>query len=184
MKTKQELRSEAKQWRSMLSQHDVMHVSRHITDQLEALDWSDTKTVHVYLPIRKNNEIDTINFIHWLWAEQPHIAIYTPVYDKAADSLGYLRYTHDSNITIDDMGIPTIQSGLADDGVIQFDRIIVPTLVTDTNNHRIGYGAGIYDTFLATQLSAEKIGLSYKNLQTPAVPVEEHDVALDLVLLG
>src|SRR5205085_1415379 len=64
----------------------------------------------------------------------------------------------------------------------KYDAIIVPMLGFDKNLHRIGYGGGYYDKFLATQPQAQKIGVCFEVCRVKEIPIEEHDVKLDLIV--
>jgi len=63
-----------------------------------------------------------------------------------------------------------------------YDLIIVPGLAFDVQGFRLGYGAGYYDIFLAEQKDAIKVGLCYPFQMVEKVPVEEHDVRVDVVM--
>ena len=63
-----------------------------------------------------------------------------------------------------------------------YDLILVPGLAYDQQGYRLGYGAGYYDIFLATQPSALKIGLAYTFQVIEKVPAEPHDVQLDRII--
>jgi 5-formyltetrahydrofolate cyclo-ligase len=66
---------------------------------------------------------------------------------------------------------------------ISFDVIIVPCLAFDKDNHRLGWGGGFYDRFLAGQRQALKIGVAYHDsLVKDGLPREPHDIALDMVI--
>ena len=61
--------------------------------------------------------------------------------------------------------------------------VIVPGIVFDKKNHRIGHGVGYYDRFLK-KFGPEvfKIGLAFSFQVVPAIPAEVHDVKLDMIL--
>lgn len=63
------------------------------------------------------------------------------------------------------------------------DLIFIPLLAVDTQGHRVGYGKGFYDRFLAeTKPNVIKIGLA---LNEPIEPIEDlnpFDVALDFTI--
>ena len=63
------------------------------------------------------------------------------------------------------------------------DVIFIPLLAVDTQGHRVGYGKGFYDRFLAnTKPELIKIGLG---LEEPIEPIEDlnpFDVALDFAI--
>lgn len=64
-----------------------------------------------------------------------------------------------------------------------FDFIIIPGLAYDSNNYRLGYGGGYYDTFLVKHPKAYKQGIFYPFQLVPEVPTEEHDIQLDDILI-
>ena len=64
----------------------------------------------------------------------------------------------------------------------QYDLIVVPGLAFDSHCYRLGYGGGYYDSFLANQKEALKIGVFYPFQKVEIVPIEDHDVSLDQIL--
>jgi 5-formyltetrahydrofolate cyclo-ligase len=63
-----------------------------------------------------------------------------------------------------------------------FDVILVPCLAFDDERHRLGWGGGWYDRFLARQPNALKIGLAYQDSFITALPQEPHDIKLDMII--
>ncbi|PVX52299.1 5-formyltetrahydrofolate cyclo-ligase [Balneicella halophila] len=66
----------------------------------------------------------------------------------------------------------------------EYDLIIVPGLAFSLDNYRLGYGGGYYDTFLAENPSAYKLGICYPFQRVQNVPRESHDTKLDAVFSG
>ena len=64
----------------------------------------------------------------------------------------------------------------------QYDLIIVAGLAFGNDGFRVGYGGGYYDTFLASQEAAMKIGICYPFQIMERVPVEAHDIQLNQVI--
>ncbi len=58
---------------------------------------------------------------------------------------------------------------------------VVPGLVFTPQGYRIGFGGGYYDRFLSTFVGV-KVGVAYAFQMAPSVPVEPHDVAMDIVV--
>ena len=56
------------------------------------------------------------------------------------------------------------------------------TTIFDRQGNRIGYGAGYYDRFLLQNPHLKKIGLAYACQEVEAVPTEENDIPLDMVI--
>ena len=73
----------------------------------------------------------------------------------------------------------------AADNKVLPDVLLVPLLSFDANCHRIGYGAGHYDRTIV-QIKATKpvltIGMAYEVQKSDALPVEGHDVRLDMII--
>jgi 5-formyltetrahydrofolate cyclo-ligase len=62
-----------------------------------------------------------------------------------------------------------------------FDLIIVPGLAYNAKNYRLGYGGGYYDYFLKQHPHAVKLGLFYSFQKYEELPIEDHDVPLDII---
>lgn len=65
---------------------------------------------------------------------------------------------------------------------VLYDVIIVPILGYTVTGNRLGQGSGWYDTFLAEQPTARRIGLGYRECQVAYIPVEKHDQSLDFII--
>lgn len=59
--------------------------------------------------------------------------------------------------------------------------IIVPGLLFDKNNNRLGYGGGFYDKFLSNK-SIYKIGICYSCFLVDNLTVDNHDIKMDEVI--
>lgn len=58
---------------------------------------------------------------------------------------------------------------------------IVPGVVFDKQNNRIGYGRGFYDRFLENYIGI-KIGLTYKECICDKIDVDENDIKMDKII--
>lgn len=164
MSTKSELRRQLKIAR--LSMTDAEHTlkSRAIIDRLkEAIDWSKVKSLHYFEPLKELLEPDISGFVVWLEDNYPDLCLYTP--RKIGDEW--------EMVSVKGKG-PSPN---------QFDVILVPMLGFDPKTrHRIGYGGGYYDKFLATQSDAQKIGICFEGGQVQRLLAENYDVALDKIV--
>jgi len=63
------------------------------------------------------------------------------------------------------------------------DLLLVPGVGFSENKNRLGYGSGYFDKYLAS-ISAESVvaGLAYERQVVTQLPVEDHDVPLDVVV--
>jgi 5-formyltetrahydrofolate cyclo-ligase len=64
------------------------------------------------------------------------------------------------------------------------DVAIIPGAVFDRCGHRLGYGGGYYDRFLAASPRAVRIGLAFSLQVTEAIPVQSHDIPWIYLLLN
>jgi 5-formyltetrahydrofolate cyclo-ligase len=68
-------------------------------------------------------------------------------------------------------------------GEVQISCILVPGLVFDKNNYRLGYGLGFYDKLLKNK-KCPTIGIGFfEQLFKDSLPIEEHDIKLNQVML-
>ena len=59
------------------------------------------------------------------------------------------------------------------------DLIIVPALMLDFKNYRLGYGGGFYDRFLAQNSNITTVSLIPVELFTESLPHDEFDIAVN-----
>lgn len=63
------------------------------------------------------------------------------------------------------------------------DVVVVPGLAFDRRGHRLGYGVGFYDRFLAIlPPAAATVGVCLASQLVDRLPVDEHDVPVGLVV--
>jgi 5-formyltetrahydrofolate cyclo-ligase len=63
------------------------------------------------------------------------------------------------------------------------DLVVAPGLAFDMDGHRLGYGGGFYDRFLAAlHRRALRVGVGYDEQLVDAIPHDDHDVPLHAVV--
>ena len=84
------------------------------------------------------------------------------------------------------LGIPEPRPPLAQNRVllpVAIEVAIIPGVVFDRCGHRLGYGMGFYDRFLAQAApQAIRIGLAFSCQLVDRIPAQPHDVPMDMVL--
>lgn len=160
---KAELRNQLKKARLELSDAERISKSRAIVNKLtKASDWNEVKTLHYFEPIDELLEPDTREFTNFIEDNYPNIKLFTP---RKVEGEWELIAAKGGEIPKD------------------FDVVIVPMLGFDPKTlHRIGYGGGYYDKFLAAQPKAKKIGVCFELGQTKDLPIETHDIPVDLIV--
>ncbi|GHA66168.1 5-formyltetrahydrofolate cyclo-ligase [Pontibacter akesuensis] len=141
------------------------------------------QTVHVFLPIIKNNEVNTWLIIERLWLEQPQVRIVVPVTDVEQNLLTHHHLTNEAILVENNWGIPEPQ----DAQIIhaqEVDIVLIPLLAFDRTGHRVGYGKGFYDRFLADcRPDVLKVGLSLEQPVERISDLNKYDVPLDAVVM-
>ncbi len=163
--TKQQIREGLQKARFALDEEARRQKAKAITDKLfEAIDWYQVRTLHCFEPIMRLGEVDLTDFIAALQAGQRDIHVFTS------------RKLHGGwQVVSADTDEPA--------AVPELDVVIVPMLGFDGRLHRIGYGGGYYDKFLAGLPRARKIGVCYEiGHLKQYLPVEHHDVRMDMIV--
>lgn len=65
--------------------------------------------------------------------------------------------------------------------VEEIELVVVPAVAYDRRGNRLGRGKGFYDRLLATT-KATKVGVGYEFQIVDEIPVETHDVKMDMII--
>jgi 5-formyltetrahydrofolate cyclo-ligase len=154
-----------------------------IISQVSLMKWAEVSMVHLFLPIRKHNEIDTFSILNYFKIEHPNLDIVVPRTDFKNLSIQNILYDHQYTILgRNKYDIPEpIHGKLISPQKI--DVVFVPLLACDLNGNRVGYGKGFYDRFLATcRPGVKKIGLSFFDPVEKISDVDDLDIPLDMCI--
>ncbi|NVO86385.1 5-formyltetrahydrofolate cyclo-ligase [Hymenobacter terrestris] len=165
--TKQELRREALARRRALPEAEVARRSVALWPQLLAeFPVAAWRGLHLFLPIARQHEPDTWPLIRQLWAEYPTLQLAVPVVQPDGRTLRHYALTPATALTPNRWHIPEPAANAPQVVPNAFDAVLVPLLAFDETGHRVGYGKGFYDQFLAEcQPNTLRIGVS---LEPPA----------------
>jgi 5-formyltetrahydrofolate cyclo-ligase len=133
------------------------------------------KVVHAYLPM--GNEIDIKPLLANLLKKK--ITVVVP------KTLKKRKLEHLVLDSLDGLESGVYGTSHPKNGTIftgNIDLVIVPGLAFDTENYRLGYGGGYYDTFLAEYPNAFTVGVGYPFQKVKTVPKEAHDACLNTVI--
>ncbi len=173
---KSQIRSRYKALRETLSDDFIKDKSLLLANQLLKIPIWDKNTFHVFLPIEKQKEIDTTFLLPLLQGKDKHIVLPKMVAPK---QLQHFLLTDQTVLKTNSLGIPEPVSGI-EIPVISLDVVFVPLLAFDSKGHRIGYGGGYYDRFLADcRTDCIKIGLSFFEEENEIFVTEDTDIALN-----
>ncbi|MDE6299665.1 MAG: 5-formyltetrahydrofolate cyclo-ligase [Muribaculaceae bacterium] len=170
---KNEIRRKVKALRVMLSDMERKSAAEEVFARLEktaAFILADHILMYHSLP----DELHTHTFLG-KWGKKKHF--YLPrvngvnleilPYDKSRLELGSF---HIEEPTGTDVVSPE-----------EIELIVVPAVAYDRKGNRLGRGKGFYDRLLQTT-KATKVGVGYEFQLVDEVPVEPHDVGVDIII--
>ena len=164
--------------RMTLSKDEVNFLSEKIFDKfILQFNVIENQKVSIFLPISKFNEINTLEFIKFLWSKKVNVFI-PKIIDKDLISV---KFTSETVLIQNSWGILEPLSNQNEETV--FDYVITPLLYCDSFGNRVGYGKGFYDKFFQTINSdAKKIGVNYFAPTDIIDDISELDVKLDYLI--
>lgn len=191
--TKADLRKQFLAERKALSAEEVDGRSRAIAERFFFRDVifpnkigaarRTSLSIHTFLPIVRQNEVNTWPITHRLWQEFPEIRVSASVTDRTSQTLTHYPLTPDTPLVENRWGIPEPLPTAHCLPPTTFDVVLVPLLAFDLHGHRVGYGGGYYDRFLAQcRPDCLKIGLSLFEPVDRIGDVEETDVPLSICI--
>lgn len=137
--------------------------------------YQKAKTIYGYLPY--NQEVRTVPMLEQALRDGKRVAV-PKVY---GEEMKFLFLDDLSRVEKGYCGIPEP----IDDGPPADDEtalVLMPGLAFDLQGHRIGYGGGFYDRFLAAEPNHPTLALCYDFQLLPALETEAHDIPVDYVL--
>lgn len=175
---KKDLRKIYLEKRMALSKDEVNFLSEKIFDKfILQFNIIENQKFSIFLPISKFNEINTLEFIKFLWNKKLNVFI-PKIIDKDLISV---KFTSETVLIQNSWGILEPLSNQNEETV--FDYVITPLLYCDSFGNRVGYGKGFYDKFFQTINSdAKKIGVNYFAPTDIIDDISELDVKLDYLI--
>jgi 5-formyltetrahydrofolate cyclo-ligase len=128
----------------------------------------------------ENNEIDTMPIILYIRRNYPELEMAVPKVEIDS-KLDHFLLTEKTTLKTSIWGIPE-PVGATPALIDRIDLVIAPMIIFDKTGHRIGYGKGYYDRFLAQcRTDTQKIGLCYFD-PVDKIEAEPTDVSMDAVI--
>ncbi|CAN5914818.1 5-formyltetrahydrofolate cyclo-ligase [soil metagenome] len=174
------LRREALQKRENYPAEELARRSRRICELFfSSFSLEAVRLLHLFLPISRQNELDTRFLIRRLWLKHPEVAIAVPVSDLDLTHMTHFLLRPNTVLAENRWGIPEPVEAV-EVPAEAVDLVLLPLLTFDLRGNRVGYGKGFYDRFLdQCRPDVLKVGLSLE----PPVPLitdtNEFDVSLD-----
>ena len=137
--------------------------------------YQNAKTIYGYLPY--NQEVRTVPMLERALMDGKKVAV-PKVYGEK------MKFLYLDDLTAVAKGYAGIPEPIADEPVAHDETalVLMPGLAFDPQGHRIGYGGGFYDKFLAAEPNHPTLALCYEFQMLPKLDVEDHDIPVDTVL--
>lgn len=137
-------------------------------------------TLLVYLDFR--GEVTTAGLIEWGLAQGKTVC--APVSVVEERRLIPVRLDALEDVTVGAYGIrEPILTEEKQVPLAEIDVVIIPGVGFDRQGGRLGYGGGYYDRFLPRlRPDALKVAVAYEQQVLPSLPLEAHDMPLDMLV--
>lgn len=174
--SKKQLRATILSYKRLLSGDEFSRRNAKLLESLGSyVQRKDFHTIHLFLPIARNREVDLTPLIEKWWAQSRKTVI--PVTDFDTGHLSHVLLRSFEGLAPVKFGIlePEKKEYINPD---EIDAVILPLVAADRKRMRLGYGGGFYDRFLK-KTKAHKIGLCLSYPLDDIIQAEKHDVPMD-----
>ncbi|MBI4971224.1 MAG: 5-formyltetrahydrofolate cyclo-ligase [Candidatus Omnitrophica bacterium] len=180
LKDKQLLRDQYRKRLRHQSLEERREKSRIISDLVFDLPaYRKAKAVMLYVAM--DEEVDTRHIIKSAFQEKKHVLL--PVVLEQTGEMISAELIAPGKMKPGKYGIMEPDGWSSPFPPHDLDMVIVPGLAFDKKNFRLGRGKGYYDQFLSKLNSkVATVGLAFDVQLAEEIPVEPHDVKLDLVV--
>jgi 5-formyltetrahydrofolate cyclo-ligase len=179
---KEELRKIYREKRAALKQSELSKLQDLLLIRFQQAPLPFITVLHRFLPADGKNEVDTEPLANWLSFCNPGLVQLVPKVNTATNDLHHYLLTDDTILILNEWGIPEPEKGqeIAPD---EIDLVLIPLLAFDETGHRVGYGKGYYDRFLAScRPDCIKTGLSFFPPSDNITDTNTFDIAMDFCI--
>ena len=173
---KKTLRKKIRELKREMTPEQIKGKSNRLCEMFLASDfYRNAQTIYGYLPY--NQEVRTTPIVERALKDGKRVAV-PKVY---GDKMNFIYITNLNQVAAGYCGIPEPVSDepIAEDTTA---LVLMPGVAFDLQGHRIGYGGGYYDKFLAQEPEHPTVALCYDFQILQELPVEKYDIPVDLVL--
>ena len=173
---KKALRKQIREQKQAMTPESIKSASDKLVQMfLETELYKRAKTIYGYLPY--NQEVRTEPILEQALADGKRVAV-PKVY---GDDMKFVYLPDLKQVAPGYAGIPEpVEDGPVGDDPTAL--VLMPGMAFDKEGHRIGYGGGFYDKFLAAEPDHPTIALCYEFQMVEQLPTEEFDIPVDCVL--
>ena len=173
---KKEMRAVIRAKKRAMTESQIVSASRNLGVLFRSSElYRSAKSIYGYLPY--NQEVRTVEMLEQAIADGKRIAV-PKCYGEE------MRFIWMDDLSQVAPGYANIPEPIAD-GPIADDEtalVLMPGLAFDPQGHRIGYGGGFYDRFLADEPDHPTLALCYGFQMVEHLETESFDIPVDQVL--
>ncbi|MCT4579848.1 MAG: 5-formyltetrahydrofolate cyclo-ligase [Flavobacteriales bacterium] len=174
---KKTIRAHFKAQRKQLNPLTTKRLSKEIFKLLISDFELKNRVIHTFFSAKSLKEIEMSPINEFLFLNAKKVA--TSITQFTPLSLTHSEVNKTTSFTLDRYNIP-IPKEVIPIEINEIDVVLIPLLAFDQNGNRLGYGKGLYDSFLKDCRSdCLKIGLSFFDVFSSEIPSEQHDIKLD-----
>ena len=173
---KQELRKTIRAQKRAMTEGQIVEKSNRLGELFLASDaYKNAKTIYGYLPY--NQEVSTVAMLEQALRDGKRVAVPKCYGDE-------MRFIFMEDLSKVEKGYANIPEPIADEPIADDETalVLMPGLAFDPQGHRIGYGGGFYDKFLAKEPNHPTLALCYDFQMVEYLETEEFDIPVDTVL--
>lgn len=173
---KKELRAMIRSRKRAMTEEEIVTRSARLGELFAASEaYRNAKTVYGYLPY--NQEVRTVPMLERALLDGKRVAVPKCYGDE-------MRFIYMDDLSAVEKGYAGIPEPVADGPVADDPTalVLMPGLAFDPQGHRIGYGGGFYDRFLADEPNHPTLALCYEFQMLDHLETEEFDIPVDTVL--
>lgn len=170
------LRKKIRQQKRAMTEEQIVTASQRLGEMfLNSKLYQNANTIYGYLPY--NQEVRTTPMLEQALRDGKRVAV-PKVY---GDEMKFIFLDDLSQVEKGFAGIPEpiADAPIAEDPAA---LVLMPGLAFTKEGHRMGYGGGFYDKFLAVEPDHPTLALCYGFQMVEELPVEDYDIPVDVVL--
>ena len=174
---KKEMRAYIRAQKRAMTESQIVSASARLGEQFRQCElYQNAKTIYGYLPY--NQEVRTVPMLEQAIRDGKRVAV-PKCYDRDMKFI-YIR-DFEKEVA---PGYANIPEPIADEPVADDKTalVLMPGLAFDPQGHRIGYGGGFYDRFLAEEPDHPTLALCYGFQMVEHLETEEFDIPVNQVL--
>lgn len=173
---KKELRRSIRERKRAMTEEEIVSRSEKLGELfLSSEAYKNAKTIYGYLPY--NQEVRTVPMLEQALKDGKRVAVPKCYGDE-------MKFIFMDDLSKVEKGYAGIPEPIADDPVADDTTalVLMPGMAFDPQGHRIGYGGGFYDKFLAAEPNHPTLALCYEFQMQPQLETEAHDIPVDYVI--